>query len=116
MYSLGDLLEGDAGVGGGDLLAVDHLRLLHPLVAVGEGDGVAGALGVAELGVHLEDAVEGVGGAVAGRRRRLRPSRALRQRQLLDRLHRVRHASSAVHWTVPARLQRNDPDHVRQIQ
>lgn len=58
MLLLGHLLEVDAGVGGGDLFAVDDLGLLEPLVAVGERDGVSRALAVAELCEGLELALE----------------------------------------------------------
>lgn len=58
MYSLGDLLEADARVHRGDLLAVDDLGLLEPLVTVGGSDGVAFGLRVAELGERFEVLVE----------------------------------------------------------
>ncbi len=51
---LGHLFPVDARVDGGQLLAVDDLRLLEPLVTVGEGDRLSGTLDVAELSKRLE--------------------------------------------------------------
>ena len=52
--SLANLSEGDAGVGGGDLFAVDDLGLLEPLVTLGELDGLAVRGLVAKLGKGLK--------------------------------------------------------------
>lgn len=52
--SLADLPEGDSRVGGGDLLPVDDLGLLEPLVRLRQLDRLAVRGLVAELGEQLE--------------------------------------------------------------
>lgn len=53
-----ELVEGDAGIRGGDLLSVDHSRLFHPLVGLRECDLLAGAFRVTEHGVPAEGGPE----------------------------------------------------------
>lgn len=48
------LFEVDPGVGGRDLLPVDHLRLLHPFVALAKGDQLPVALWIAEFRESFE--------------------------------------------------------------
>lgn len=58
--SLADLPEGDSCVGGGDLLPVDDLGLLEPLVRLAELDGLPVGRLVAELGEGLELVLQGL--------------------------------------------------------
>ena len=57
--SLADLPEGDPGVRGCDLLAINDLGLLEPLVGLRQLDGLAVGGLVAELGERLELVFQG---------------------------------------------------------